>query len=305
MKHLLLLLFCLPFTLLSQNRLAFVSKFGVDNTPEILTIDKSHEVGFELDGGMILVHATIDENEHTFILDSGAPGLILNNFSKKGTPSVISGLQGEMKAYDVLLNHFKWAGIHYVNVDGVSTDLSHLENLTNRKISGLIGYDLLKHYEVSVDYSTQKIQMHYKKEQIVDNHVLAVFPLAFWHHLPVIKVKIADKICRFGLDTGAEMNVVDEKILADINSEISGQQSDKHVYGLGHTSTSSKRVTINETRYKCFNFRAMEYIVADLSNLNMGETDFKLDGILGYPFLSSCHFAIDFENNVLKMMKKD
>lgn len=308
MKHLLILFLLLPLAAFSQDRLAYISKLNMEYRPAILETTKKHNIHFELDGGMILVQAEIDEEEHLFILDSGAPGLILNNFSKKGKKSKVSGIQGELNAYDVQVERFSWGGIDYSDINGISTDLSHLESLTNRKISGLIGYDLLKNYEVSVNYDQKNIEVERKtKSRTLESgseKPLAIFPISFWNHLPVINVKIGDEVLRLGLDTGAEINIIDQPILKKIESSIIQKQSHKKIYGLGHTNTKSTRIMVDRTRVKCLGFRQMEYVVTDLSGLELDDEKKGIDGILGYPFLSSCHFSIDFENQVLKVWRK-
>jgi len=285
--------------ILGQERVAFVSGSKGEE------VDYSHifkgvkEVKFELDGGIILVEAELNNSVETFVLDSGAPGLILNNFNHKGEKAVMTGINGSVEAYTVSVESFVWAGISYPKIEAISMDLSHLESMTKRKIRGLIGYELLKDFELLLDYTSNSIQLKSVGTSFLNTSTpLVSFPFSFENHLPVIEAVIGKKKLRLGLDTGAEINVLDKRLSSEIAKVASDPQPYGKIYGVGDQQKPAQLVKVTVTRVQRAAYRQMNYVLTDFSRItNEGTTN--IDGILGFPFLSSCKFSIDFKTRQL------
>jgi len=294
---LLWLFFSVSSQLSGQERVAYVGGSDWRKVHPTHNFKEVKNVAFELDGGIILVEATLNQSVQTFILDSGAPGLILNNFEKKGKKELMTGINGTTEAYAVTVEDFSWAGIVYTKLEAISMDLSHLESMTKRKISGLIGYELLKDFELLLDYKAQAIQI--KSVGVTSTNATAPlisFPLSFENHLPVIDVVINKEKLRLGLDTGAEINVLDDRLSSRIAKVTSRPESYHGIYGVGEQSQSAQLVKVAVTRVQRAAYRQMNYVLTDFSSIT---SDINIDGILGYPFLSSCKFSIDFKTRQL------
>jgi len=296
---LLLFIFVLSSPMTGQERVAYLSGEDRDHTLHSSTFTGIKEVKFELDGGIILVEAVLNNELQTFILDSGAPGLVLNNFYKKGKKETISGINGAVDAYSVKIENFQWAGIIYSSLEAISMDLSHLESMTKRKISGLIGYDLLKDFELLLDYGSQAIQLK-SMETINTAQPVISFPLSFENHLPVIEAVIGKEKLRLGLDTGAEINVLDDRLSTRIASVASNPQPYSKIYGVGEQKKTAHIVKVALTKVARAAYRQMEYVLTDFASINNAT---KIDGILGFPFLSSCKFSIDFKSQQLHVWR--
>lgn len=287
-----------------QELVAYVNGANTINTEISVDFIGVKEVGFELDGGIILVEAVLNNSVETFVLDSGAEGLILNNYTKKGKKTSITGVNGSVKAYSVNIENFVWAGISYPNLEAVSMDLSYLESLTKRKISGLIGYELIKNFEILIDYKEQAIQVKSLEAKRMDTRKpLVSFPLTFDNHLPVIEAVIGKEKLRLGLDTGAEVNLLDTRILSEIESVASKPKSGSKIYGVGAEQVSTQKVKIKMTKIAQAAYRQMDYVLTDLSIINSPDQSTDIDGILGFPFLSSCKFSIDFKTQKLHVWR--
>ena len=154
--NLLLLFLVISVPSSGQERVAYLMDADRDKGDHTYSFEGIKKVDFELDGGIILVEALLNNSTQTFVLDSGAPGLILNNYNKgkkkKKKKEQVTGINGTAQAYSVIIENFVWAGISYPKMEAISMDLSHLESITKRKISGLLGYDLIKDFEVFLDY---------------------------------------------------------------------------------------------------------------------------------------------------------
>ncbi len=299
---LLLFLFALSSQGLAQERVAYLS--GGDRQESVVShsFTDTKEVRFELDGGIILVEAILNDTLQTFILDSGAPGLVLNNFQNKGKKETITGINGSVDAYSVSIENFKWAGIIYPSLEAISMDLSHLESMTKRKISGLIGYELLKDFELLLDYGSQAIQIRSLGTELAHNsQPLVSFPFFFENHLPVIEAIIGNEKLRLGLDTGAEINVLDDRLSARIASVASKPKPYRKIYGVGAKKKKAHIVKVEVTKLARAAYREMDYVLTDFSSIN--NTTTNIDGILGFPFLSSCKFSIDFKTQQLHVWR--
>lgn len=300
---LLFVLIAFSCQLLGQERVAYMSGGDRDNTVLANSFVGTKEVKFELDGGIILVEAVLNNTLQTFILDSGAPGLILNNYQNKGKKEVITGINGAVDAYVVTIKNFHWAGITYPSLGAVSMDLSHLESITKRKISGLIGYELLKDFELLLDYSSQAIQIRSLDADFVNtSRPLVSFSLSFENHLPVIEAVIGGEKLRLGLDTGAEINVLDDRLSARIAKAASEPKPYGNIYGVGAKKEKAHIVKVDVTKVASAAYRQMDYVLTDFSSIHHSTTT-NIDGILGFPFLSSCKFSIDFKSQELHVWR--
>ena len=298
---LLLLFLILSVPSKGQDRIAYVDGPDRDKVGHIVSFEGIKKIDIELDGGIILVEATLNNTVQTFVLDSGAPGLVLNNyFHKKGKKEQMTGISGTAEAFAVMVEDFVWAGITYPKMEAISMDLSHLESMTKRKISGLIGYELIKDFEIFLDYEGKAIQIksvgNYSKEK---HHPLVSFPLSFENHLPVIKAKIGKENLRLGLDTGAEINVLDKRLSSQIAEMTSEPQVYRKIYGVGNNDEPAQLIKVSVTKLERATYREMNYVLTDFSSILSGGTN--IDGILGFPFLSSCKFSIDFKTQQLNV----
>lgn len=302
---LLFILFVFSDQLSAQERVVYANSENEINTGISVDFMGVKEVGFELDGGIILVEAELNNSTKTFVLDSGAEGLILNNFVKKGKKAAVTGVNGTVEAFSVIVENFVWADISYPKMEAISMDLSHLESLTNRKISGLIGYELIKNFEIFIDYEAQSIQI-IGLEMIDGNskQPMVSFPLTFDNHLPVIEAIIGKEKLRLGLDTGAEVNLLDKEVSNRISTVTSKpKKSTSKIYGVGKQHESTQLVKVALTKIERAAYRQMDYVLTDLSTINNQDQNMDIDGILGFPFLSSCKFSINFKTQELHVWR--
>ncbi len=289
-----------------QDRLAFVRTTDMKST--LLTAKTTKEEAilmtpFELDGGMIIVEAVLDGEEQAFILDTGSPSLILNNYATDGKTTAIGGIAGSSQALEVKLEEFSWAGVALENVTALSVDMSHFEKAIDRKIGGLIGFEMIKNYELYIDYGNQMIRMYPRPILTLDQdkQPLTSFPFEMQNHIPVIKAKIGDRVLRLGLDTGAEVNVLNAPLEEDISTEIL-QVGYSNLVDLNNKFTKLTKAQITSTTIGAVKYREMEYLFADLSDVNEDQEN-QLDGILGYPFFSTCTLSINFETQRVYIWK--
>lgn len=242
------------------------------------TVDSNH---------LIIIKGTINGKECNFIWDSGAKRSILNsdyltNLKTKQGSANISGVNaqttsGMATADSINLNI---SGITTENATFITRSLKHLEsNREEMPIAGLIGMDMFGGYDIIYDYDTRKLTLIDSHAQIrLQGNPIITVPYSQFasDYLPCIKVIMDGKEVEFGIDCGAGANLIQENALPDgVNFEISS------LTGISGNTTEQKLGDINFL-IGDVTFEKQPFVVGDISHLNLG-----IDGLLGYPFLSS------------------
>ena len=124
-------------------------------------------IPFSRAGNLILLRATADTSIGNFILDTGAPGLVLNityfrdyasttdaNEEQSGITGAASGVQ------KTLVKELSFGCIKNTAVPADLLSLGHLENLKGIKILGLIGLSLFQQFEMIIDYENNLLHLH-------------------------------------------------------------------------------------------------------------------------------------------------
>ncbi len=277
--------------------------------PSKTNTQENIEIPFEVYEGIIYVQASLNGEQGTFILDSGAPELILNsdaeNINFNSTyKSEASGVGGKVrKAGSVHINTFEWSGIKLNEGDVLSVSMSHL---TKRSILGLIGYSVFNDYTLTFDYKKRKIfgTLHSSlvDEKEVNGELLARIPFEMYKHIPVLQIGISGEIYNMGLDTGAAANLFYEKYVPELKESII-RYKETDLTGIGGKIKAKKgrikKLTIRDVEYHRLHFVFED---ATLNALNKGSV-LKLDGLLGYEFLKSYKTTIDFKAKEIRIYK--
>ena len=262
---------------------------------------------FDLNGGLMFVEAAIGSDKDSFILDTGAPTLVMNSAkinSDKPLRRAV-GLSGTMKIQTMKVKDFSLNTIKKKKIEVMAADISHLERVKGRKIKGLIGYEALKDHEMVIDYETQKLTFLEEGDvRKVDGMIpIEQYKLKIRQHLAVVKVKIGKKNYLFGVDTGAEVNVIDIDLYKKLKKHCQGDKTEKYLQGVDKGKTRAIATKIKKTQLKGTAFKDMDYVFADISFLNRGYA-LQLDGILGYPFLKQAKFSINYKTKRLSIWQK-
>lgn len=259
--------------------------------------------------GLIVVKGRVNGNdEGNFIIDSGASGLVLNSkYYRFGSTQMnqalgLNGLFGEVStatADSLMIDDF-----HFRKINADIISLVSIEDKKKTKIDGLIGFDILKKFEIQLNYNETFITLSRLNDDgvIIDpmKHTLDKvdsFNFQLANFIPVIEVKVKGRMKKMGIDTGAEVNLLDVNRNDDIienfvpmrKMELSGSE-ERDIEYIG-----GKLYRLALGKYKC---GGMSTALVNLSSLNkLYKT--KLDGILGYNFLAPWVFSINYKKKML------
>ena len=187
---------------------------------EISILSKNHSIhSFDLVANLILVEGSLNKEVGWFILDTGMPDLILNQryFSSGTSSEHFVSLSGKTTKVSKQIVTFSLGIVKCKNKEVVALNMQQLEGKTDRKILGLIGHRLLKNKEVIIDYDQSIISFYNTKKngatKVATNLAPPIENLSFkWKgHIPYITLQRQKDKLNFGIDTGASINLIDQK----------------------------------------------------------------------------------------------
>lgn len=275
-----------------------------------LSQDKSgFIVPFSLNGGLIIIQAKINDSIGNFVIDTGAEGLVLNSKHFEGVRDDSRGYYGVSGRGPALtVNYNNSVVIEELNFRNISADivdLSSIELNKSIKISGLIGFSLLQGFEIMFNYRGRYISLSRTDRYgnvidpmpfILDKRDSLSFTLG--NFIPVIDVKINGIKKKFGIDSGAEINLLDLKSSKDIMTEFDPVRTIRLAGSDGKVSEVLAGRLYRVTLLENYRYASMATVLMNMSNLNkIYET--KLDGILGFEFLSPWLFSINYKKQKL------
>ena len=264
--------------------------------------DNLQLVPFHLERGMIQVEAALDGTIGYYILDTGAPYLVLN---QKPT-TADSPFNGQSCVSDVEVgwtevDAFEWAGRTFQAMEAVVVDLMHLNDYSSRPIKGLIGYELLKDRALVLDYTKERLALIDSEQIQLESFQtpLAQLSLELEGHLPIIEVQINGRTFRFGIDTGAAANLIDTSTLQQLMGANIEQLPTEELQGLDQ---SVQRVQVIRIEEFWIDQQAVSdrFLVTDLSHVKQ-EGGLQLDGLLGTTFLQQFISCINYPEKRLSL----
>jgi|GEM_PF-2924608 len=179
---------------------------------ELLPAKLLSTVPIQRSSGMMFVQISIDAKVYDFLFDSGAGATSINKelaeklnlkASQNKTDIKTAGNGGSFKTIDTL--NMSLGGVKVLGKQAVIADLTGLQNAVGHKMDGIIGFDLLKDYQVSVNLDNSKMDI-YSFGDLKDSYK-NVLPITLSGNIPkvdvVLNVNDVDYKTRFTFDSGA------------------------------------------------------------------------------------------------------
>ena len=259
-------------------------------------------VSFGSNHGLIMVMAEVDGKSGFFILDTGAPDLILNQRIFHGTETDelfrdINGADLNMQAKTVRLS----IGGFKMIADAFITDFTSIEEATNLHVLGVIGNSIFKNTEVVFDFVFKELTIYRLDRkgdplQVRSLHEppLEAMPFELKGSMPVIDIFIGGQNRKMAIDSGAGMNVLDEEHRLDIEPWVE-QMEEKYLVGFGREPKLTPAVLVAKSSVGAIQCPPMRTFLVSLKDLNEELPGPKLDGIIGFEFLSRYRVAINYK----------
>ncbi|QEM05211.1 hypothetical protein DIU31_017430 [Mucilaginibacter rubeus] len=262
-------------------------------------------------GNLIVIEAQIDTLEGNFVLDTGAPYLVLNETYFRDLPHVaeqesagINGVAGS--SFTTYIRNFNILDLHYPRLRADVTDLSFIENSKGIKILGLLGTRLFSDFAITVDLfrNTLYIQKLDENSNIppaekVFHDRFMVSPFRMLNDVILMKGTVNDNSLWFAFDSAAETSLLDyrrsKKLMPDMEVV-----SRSKIMGIGGTSieviyTRFDNLVVGDRKYM-----KNRILITNLEKMG-NAYGYTIDGVLGYDFFVRGIFTINFVKKEFEM----
>ena len=194
--------------------------------------------------GTPLIPVRIGDKEYNFWLDTGSSMTMLASDVARDlniVPLMLDTLEivtstGRVKAHPAVVPELEVGQVLVRNAPTMIVDESLMQMREAKpiefsghvKIDGIIGFDIIRHLDLDVDYERSKLRVRNpaRSRRESDRNM-------FWVGLPVVMLTGEDGIpLHFGLDTGAQQSFVTETLLDKLQLQVARVES-RRVGGLG------------------------------------------------------------------------
>ncbi len=303
MKKILLLLLVASQALMAQRNVALLNMEPSFRADYVAAPIEFSEIPFQFAGGMVIVKASVNGEMGNFILDTGAPGIVLNAQNEDiQSATNASSVGGGMLVGEVVVQNFQLGFIKLDKAQGHMLDVHHLEAACGMDLMGLIGFDVLRNYELLFDFPNSKISAFKSGtgKDFLGHAPKLTFSFTLCGHVPVIVAKVGNKRVFLGLDSGAEVNLLDAKYFDKITSSHLSNIQTELLTGLDKMTNTVVAADVSSTRIKNETLPEMRFVFADLSHLQH-QFNIPLDGLLGIPFFKERVISIDYKQKEISI----
>ncbi|QKG58529.1 aspartyl protease family protein [Hymenobacter sp. BRD128] len=287
---------------------ASTKQIGTTFGPEELTTPPSVVAPARVLDGLLLVEAEVDGRRGNFLLDTGAPALVLNQRefaapAPEASPAATggTGVNGKMAGMSHhLVQHFDWQGISFQQKAVPTLDLTSLQQkLGGLTLLGLIGYNILNQYALTLDYRGGQVRLRKPDLAAAPPAALMRVPFTLSGHLPVVALTVGGQTFQVGVDCGAQANLLDQQYQAGL-ARVLRRASTAQLSGADATARTVATARLPEVRLAGpLVFRKQATVFADMAHLNQNPNRAPLQGLVGYPLLSQYCPTIDYVNKEL------
>lgn len=281
------------------------------------TEDGIDTISFTRAGNLILIRGVADTTEGNFILDTGAPNLVLNitYFRDYPTTYIPDAEQTSITGSTPTLSKTKLERLvvgnqQYHRVEADLANLGHIENSKGVKILGLLGLDLFRQYEMVIDYERNQIYLQriarkksssYRNVQLKDESAYTVVPIELMDNRIVATIMLGGRKLKFVIDCAAESNVLSSK-LPDQVFEYVSITGRTMLGGASNTKVEALKGNMKGLKIGGHDFATLPVVVTNLEKTCFAYAG-CIDGVLGFDFLVLHKIGFNFVTRKMYIWK--
>jgi predicted aspartyl protease len=261
-------------------------------------------IAFTRAGNLIIINGKIGDQNGSFILDTGAPYLVLNQtyfLNSYQSNEMAGGLNDKVKVGKMSVDALEISGYAWQNLKADVVDLSAVENSKQIKILGLLGVELFKNSILTIDYAKAQLTICDKQgfESLEFGEIILEEKLTVYDDRLISKITIGGKKLRAVFDTGAEACVLhnDQKDKVWEQVEVKGRFM---MAGVGGERTEVLSAVIKELQFGELQIANTRTIVSNLDGLSEAY-GFEVDYVIGYTLISGYVVTFNFVDNKVMM----
>ena len=261
-------------------------------------------------GSLIIVEAQVDTIVGNFVLDTGAPGLVLNETYFRDyrhfDDTQSGGINGEAYAYNTVVDNLSILDLHYNHLTASVTNLAAIENSKGIKVLGLLGTRLFARLAITIDLFHNVLYIHKLNS---NGEILAgerpftkpdmITPFKLLSDVIFIKGTIADYSMWFAFDTGAECNLLDEGNFKKVAKQMRVLHQST-LLGIGHARYQNTFAVFDKMVIGNYVFTNNHVLITRLEEMGKAYNN-SMDAVLGHDFFSRGIFTINFAKKELEM----
>ena len=261
-------------------------------------------------GSLIIIEAQVDTVMGNFVLDTGAPGLVLNETYFRDhrhlDETQSGGINGEAYAYNTVVDNLSILDLHYSRLTASVTNLAAIENSKGIKVLGLLGTRLFARLAITIDLFHNVLYIHKvdnKGEILPGERPFTkpdmVTPFKLLSDVIFIKGTIADYSMWFAFDTGAECNLLDEGNFKKVAKQMRVMHQST-LLGIGNSRYQNTFAVFDKMVIGNYVFTNNHILITRLDEMGKAYNN-SMDAILGHDFFSRGIFTINFVKKELEM----
>lgn len=254
-------------------------------------------------GNLFLVEAEIDSLRGNFIIDLGAPYLVLNSTYFRDYDIDSNFYSGTLLNNDdyvrrTKVNSLKIGDLSFQKIGADVTDLGAIENKRGIKILGLLGLELFKDFVLELELINQQMTIHKTLPDKRENEMLfATIPFKVRNNVILVKGNINGHDVLFSLDSAAEQNVLHNQLPNEVYSNIK-ILNNTTVRDANGKTTEVLTAIVNGTTIAKKELKGMSTLILNLNTLSSAYGQ-NIDGMLGYPFFVMGKLIFNFSDKEL------
>lgn len=271
---------------------------------------KGYEVmPFQQVGNLILLPGSIGKEEGHFILDTGAPTLVLNSTyfgGKQYARSQAAGVAGSQfsvgrqKVGQVSAGSLSWQ-----DIKAEVAPLGNVENAKNIKILGLLGVALFEDYEMVINYYIDQI---YLCPVDRSGNKLRTAELLSFRHIGQTAMKVRNSVMltdamingkkvKASIDTGAEACVLDSRLPNRLLKRVD-VRNQFVLQGVGGNKVEVLSGLLDQLICGEQTFDNLQVIITNLEQMSQAYGQ-DIDLMLGYSWLSRYVISFNFRSETI------
>lgn len=252
------------------------------------TMYSNTEIDFKLLQGIILVQATVNDEQGYLAFDTGAMQTALHKkyfFDIQGKELEIAKFSEGMKndtATEITIRSLSFSSVTLTDCNVMLMDLSYVEDSLaafdpSLRLLGTMGIDIIRNFSVMLDYGESKITLN----PLCGFDKYTCVPLQM-EALPVVEIEIGSEQYRFVLDTGANTCL--------LGLALQDQFPVQPVDGTPNVCSISSVSLQN---------RSYSNIISVFTDISAIQNKVSVDGVIGYHILAPQRSYFDFSNQKL------
>ncbi len=261
-------------------------------------ISHSITIPFDLENGLIIIEASINEEKGSFILDTGSDALVINGSSSSESNIALSTVHGEVNVGEIEVSSLEIGSIRHNNVKAFLSNLSSLESFTSTKLKGIIGGKFFVPNTIHINYNTKNIVISSDGIESIEQSFDHQLPFIIQRDVPCVKINKHGKDYWVALDSGSTSHFIDKAFINVLGNSLIKSNQTVQVLNAGNDATESQRFILDELNFGSKTYAQVNFISQDLGVLNK-ELKKDIVGIISLSALGESQILIDLENNLI------